>query len=43
MMVFAAMHTPQEKSVSNNPQSETARMKLVEEDLLALRRELGRA
>ncbi|MFN7804455.1 MAG: PspA/IM30 family protein [Planctomycetaceae bacterium] len=42
-MVFAAMHTPQEKSVSNNPQSETARMKLVEEDLLALRRELGRA
>jgi hypothetical protein len=38
-----AMNDIPEKSLSNNPPSETARMKLVEEDLLALRRELGRA
>jgi phage shock protein A len=43
MRVFAAISPPPEKALSNNPQSETVRMKLVEEDLLALRRELGRA
>jgi phage shock protein A len=43
MRVFAAISYSSEKSLSNNPQSETARMNLVEEDLLALRRELGRA
>ncbi|MFN6107371.1 MAG: PspA/IM30 family protein [Planctomycetaceae bacterium] len=41
-LVLVAMNDIPEKSLSNNPPSETARMKLVEEDLLALRRELGR-
>jgi phage shock protein A len=43
MLVFAAMSYSPDKSLSTNPPTETARMKLVEEDLLALRRELGRA
>ncbi|MFN9370829.1 MAG: PspA/IM30 family protein [Planctomycetaceae bacterium] len=43
MLMLAAMSYTPEKSLSNNPPTETARMKLVEEELLALRRELGRA
>lgn len=42
MLVLAAMNNSPEKSLSNTPPIESARMQLVEEDLLALRRELGR-